>query len=102
MCSSAAPDTVWLGGKNTVSPCTFSTGKRVLLVTHDVVMKWKFSYRNLQECCKYAFPAHYLNQVRAPKCAMTYQSNIASYISTILYCRIKVFTCILCIIHCTH
>lgn len=77
-----------------------STGKRVLLVTHNVVMKQKFSYLNVRECCKYAFPAHYSNWVRAPKYTMTYQSNVAKNISTILYGGVKVL--VFCIIHCTH
>jgi hypothetical protein len=68
--------------------------------THYVVMKWKFSYLNLQECCKYALPAHFSNQVRAPKCTMIYQRSVAQNISTIPYYGVKVL--VLCIIHCTH
>jgi len=58
-------------------------------------MEWKFNYLNLQECYKYALPAHYSNWVRACKCTMTYQSNLAKNIQTIFYGGVK----ILCIIY---
>ena len=60
-------------------------------------MEWKFNYLNLQECYKYALPAHYSNWVRACKCTMTYQSNLAKNIQTILYGGVKIL--VLCIIY---